>query len=273
MYNFYLPCVAYAWYVYAYACIQVVGAICGYSLCSSTLLLANKAALYHFNRPSVVSFVQIVFAAIMVLFLKCTGCVEVDDIEWEKVKPYSLYILAFVSAIYANMKSLAVSNVETVIVFRACTPIAVSVIDYLFMGRCFPSGRAALSLSMVAAFAVLYCLFDSEFELNGFSAYYWVSIYFALIVFEMTYGKKLTSNVKMKSVWGPVLYTNFLAAIPMFILGHSMSNDFVNMRDAIVEIPSAGVGIIFFSCLAGLMIGSVCNYYEFVLLYFYFYSF
>jgi hypothetical protein len=39
-------------------------------------------------------------------------------------------------------------------------------------------------------------------------AYSWVVTYFFLITFEMTYGKKLTSSVKMDSVWGPVLYCN-----------------------------------------------------------------
>ena len=51
--------------------------------------------------------------------------------------------------------------------------------------------------------AMVYCMSDAEFNINGFGAYYWVSIYFFLITFEMTYGKKLTSSVKMDSVWGP----------------------------------------------------------------------
>lgn len=170
-------------------------------MCSSTLLLANKAALHYFNRPSVVSFVQIVFATVMVLIMKYAIGVEVDDLEWAKFKPYTIYIVAFVSAIYANMRALSVSNVETIIVFRACTPLAVTVIDFLFMGRAFPSLRSLLSLLCVSGCALLYCITDSEFALKGLSAYYWVSIYFCLIVFEMTYGKKLTANVKMKSVW------------------------------------------------------------------------
>lgn len=179
----------------------MVGAVTGYSLCSSTLLLANKAALVYFNRPSVVSFVQIVFATCMVLIMKFSGCVEVDDFEWAKVKPYCLYIVAFVSAIYANMRALSVSNVETVIVFRACTPLAVTVVDFLFMGRALPSARSAMSLVSVCLCALLYCITDSEFAMKGLGAYSWVSLYFCLIVFEMTYGKRLTSSVKMKSVW------------------------------------------------------------------------
>ena len=36
------------------------------------------------------------------------------------MKPYLLYIGMFVSTIYCNMKALQYSNVETLIVFRAC---------------------------------------------------------------------------------------------------------------------------------------------------------
>lgn len=154
-------------------------AICAYSMCSSTLLLANKFAIYYLPLPSVVSFVQIIFSAAAIVVMKAAG-VKVDALEKEKVKAYGMYIFAFVSSIYANMKALSNSNVETVIVFRACSPIAVSIIEYLFMGRELPNARSALALVTVAFGAVIYCLSDSEFALKGLGAYTWAIIYFFL---------------------------------------------------------------------------------------------
>lgn len=122
------------------------------------------------------------------------------------------------------MQALAHSNVETVIVFRACTPIAVAFVEYMWMGRALPSTRSALSLAVVALGAMFYCMTDSEFAMKGMEAYYWVLTYFVLITFEMTYGKKLTSSVKMESVWGPVLYCNLLAVVPMGMLGYVQGN-------------------------------------------------
>jgi len=162
--------------------------------------------------------------------------------------------VAFVSAIYANMKALASSNVETVIVFRACSPIAVTVIEYFFMDRAWPSLRSSISLFIVAGGAILYCMSDSEFALKGIEAYYWVILYFFLITFEMTYGKKLTNSVKMDSVWGPVFYCNFLAAAPMFALGY-FSGDFANADEKLSEIPANGAWLLLFSCVAGTLIG------------------
>jgi len=228
-------------------------AIAGYSLCSSTLLLANKAAMLYIPRPSVVSFIQLVSTTVFVLGIKFAG-VKVDDIEWDKVRPYALYILAFVAAIFANMKALSHSNVETVIVFRSCSPLAVTIVEYLFMGRSWPTYRSTMALLVVACGAVFYCVTDSELALRGIEAYYWVILYFFLITFEMTYGKKLTSSVKMDSVWGPVLYCNILALVPMFALGYA-SGEFEDVSISIAEMPANGWAILLFSCFAGTMIG------------------
>ena len=227
--------------------------IVAYSLCSSTLLLTNKMAISYLPIPSVISFIQIVFSAIAVYALKIGG-VPVDDFEYDKVKLYAIYIVAFVGAIYANMQALSHSNVETVIVFRACTPIAVTIIEYFFMDRALPNLRSSISLGMVAFGAIVYCMSDSQFALNGLSSYTWVSIYFLLIVFEMTYGKKLTSSVKMNSVWGPVLYCNVLAALPMFLLGYT-NGDYIGVSEKLSELPSNGALVLLFTCVTGTLIG------------------
>ena len=228
-------------------------AILWYSLCSSLLLLANKMAMEYLPVPSVVSFIQIFSSTVFILLYKMLGG-QVDAIEWPKVKAYSLYIVAFVAAIYANMQALHHSNVETVIVFRACSPIAVTVVEYLFVDRAWPSLRSSMSLSVVALGAIFYCMSDSQFMLDGIKSYYWVITYFFLITFEMTYGKKLTSAVKMDSVWGPVLYCNLLAAGPMFLIGY-FNGDYVNISEKLSEVPANGMMILIFSCIAGTLIG------------------
>jgi GDP-mannose transporter len=210
-------------------------------------------AIEYFPIPSVISFIQIIASAIAVLVIKMFG-VQVDDFDYEKVKAYAIYIIAFVGAIYANMQALSHSNVETVIVFRACSPIAVTIIEYFFMDRAWPTLRSTFSLGLVATGAFIYCISDSQFAMKGLSAYTWVCIYFVLIVFEMTYGKKLTSSVKMESVWGPVLYCNTLAALPMFLLGY-INGDYENVGEKIAEIPANGVLVLLFTCLAGTLIG------------------
>lgn len=72
--------------------------------------------------------------------------------------------------------------------------------------------------------AFLYVQSDAQFNLDGWAAYSWVLLYFVMICFEMTYGKKITSGIRFNSMWGPVLYTNLLAVTPMFALGMLMGD-------------------------------------------------
>ena len=234
---------------------EKVIAIVAYSICSSTLLLSNKFALEHLPVPSVVSFIQIASSTLIVFALKYFGNIHVDDLEWVKMKPFILYVFLFVSSIYANMKALQLSNVETVIVFRACTPIAVALIEYLFMNRTLPNIRSCLSLVIVASGAIVYCLSDSQFRLQGLGAYSWVTLYFLLITLEMTYGKLLTEPTKNSmGQWGPVLYQNLLATLPMFLLGYSYG-DYNNIDSLLGAIDFNGYLVLLFSCVVGTLIG------------------
>jgi len=229
-------------------------AILGYSLCSSTLLLANKLSITYLPSASLLAFVQIVFSTIAVLFIQFAKLSEVDTFDWERSKAYALYVIIFVLAIYTNMKALSVSNVETVIVFRACSPIAVSLTDYIFMNRAFPTIRSCISLIVISSGAIVYCLSDSQLAMHGISSYYWVLTYFVLIVIEMTYGKSLTSTVKMNSVWGPVLYCNAFSIIPIGLLCW-IDGDFDKVSNELMSISIYGVLVILFSCIVGTLIG------------------
>jgi drug/metabolite transporter (DMT)-like permease len=229
-------------------------AIISYSLCSATLLLANKMAIEYLPYPSVISFVQILFSTVTIMFLKFANLSNVDWFEWDKVRPYLYYVILFVAAIYTNMKALSVSNVETVIVFRACSPIAVCIVEYFFMNRELPNLRSSISLGLVAAGAMIYCYSDSQLALHGLSAYYWVIIYFLLITLEMTYGKVLISSVKMESVWGPALYCNALSVVPMFVLGNYDGKLLLQMSE-ISSLSYSALAVLLFSCIVGTLIG------------------
>jgi GDP-mannose transporter len=52
--------------------------------------------------------------------------VESDPLVWEKAKPFMLVAVAFLGALYTNVKTLQYANVETFIVFRSSTPILIA---------------------------------------------------------------------------------------------------------------------------------------------------
>lgn len=229
-------------------------AIVGYSLCSSTMLLANKMAMESLPSPSTVSLVQLVFATATVLGIRFAGF-EVDWFDWEKSKAYGVYVVIFVAALYTNMQALKNANVETVIVFRACSPISVCVLEYFFLNRSYPSLRSAVAMLIVAVGAVFYCISDSQMALGGIGAYMWVTLYFMLITVEMTYGKVLTSNIKMQSVWGPVLYCNAFSVLPMFMISYSTGELNAQAWADLENVTFNGWMVILFSCVVGTLIG------------------
>ncbi|CAM9139337.1 unnamed protein product [Ectocarpus fasciculatus] len=234
---------------------KIFSAMMAYSLCSSTLLLANKTSILHLPRPAIVNSIQIIFSIGFMLCLKLFG-IEIDQLEWSKAKNYFVYVAAFTISRYSNMKALQHSNVETVIVFRACAPLAVSVVEYLFMGRSFPSVRTCASLTVVCIGAAVYCYADSEFSVHGVKAYSWVFVYFVLLIFEMTYCKRLTSAAKMRSKWGPVFYCNVLAVIPTLLLAYA-TGEISNLSGAVADMSIVGYLVILFSCIGGTCIGYV----------------
>ena len=180
------------------------------------------------------------------------GCVPTDRFEWRKVKPYLLYVVMFVSTIYTNMRALGVSNVETIIVFRAACPLVVCILDWAFLGRQLPSMRSALSLVVILFGCVGYVLTDRAFKLNGWAAYQWVSAYFVIISLEMAYGKHIVGpQLGFASMWGPTLYTNFISIPPMLSIGLATHEE-AKLHAA--QLTATSITLLVLSCAIGVAI-------------------
>mmetsp|Transcript_94438 Transcript_94438/g.266675 ORF Transcript_94438/g.266675 Transcript_94438/m.266675 type:complete len:350 (+) Transcript_94438:83-1132(+) len=228
---------------------EVALSVAAYTLCSSLAVVSNKVVLYHAPLPGMLFCVQILVTIVCTGALRCMRLIEVDALTKKNVGMFAPYIVAFVCALYANGMALSVSNVDTVIVFRASSPIMVSITDWLVLGRELPSFRSSVALLGVALGACGYVFTDSEFAMHGVSAYTWVLIYVGFIVFEMTYGKKLISDIKFESpVWGSTFYTNTLSLVPMCII--SASSGEIG-RAGSVNCSPASIGWLALSCITG----------------------
>mmetsp|Transcript_46844 Transcript_46844/g.111473 ORF Transcript_46844/g.111473 Transcript_46844/m.111473 type:complete len:335 (+) Transcript_46844:113-1117(+) len=203
----------------ALSSVEVLIAIVAYMTCSSVALVANKVVMFYMKAPGFVFCLQLLATVFFIFSTSALSLIDVDKITLPNVRAFLPYIASFVLCLYSNGKALEASNIETVIVFRACTPLFVSVLDFIFLGREFPSLRSLAALVGVVVGAVLYVQADGEFALQGFRAYKWVTINLCGIVFEMVYGKALISGIQFKNpVWGATMYTNLLALAPMALL-------------------------------------------------------
>lgn len=198
---------------------EVYLAVGTYSFCSASMLIINKLAVYHLPCPAFVTLVQFSVTALIVGGSASCGLIPLDPYDWNKVRHYVLYVVMFSAGTWANMKVLMSANVETVIVFRACTPLVVSVTDWLFFRRALPSARSGTAMLLIVAGALNYVAHDRNFQVQGFAAYTWVVVWFVLLVMQLTYAKHLVTGLGLQHVWSSVLYTNGLSVVPTTALG------------------------------------------------------
>jgi len=231
---------------------KTVMSMLGYSLCSASMLVINKMALRAIPLPGIISVAQFVFAAVSIALIKASGMAPVDDFVWSKVRAYVLYVALFVVGIYTNMKSVQYANIETVIVFRACCPVFVCVLDWAFLGRQLPSARSALSLLLIVLGAAGYVSADKQFAVDGLAAYGWVSVYTLTAALQMAYGKVIVGpGMKFLSMWGPTQYTNVLSIPPMLAIAAIADEPH---KSQTVEWSVHAVLVLLASCVVGLAI-------------------
>lgn len=203
---------------------EIIASVLAYSFCSGTLVLLNKLTLHFLPFPSLVVAFQL-FACIVIIYsAKLSGFIQVDPIKWEYVKPYLLYIFFFSTGVYCNMRSLNISNVETVIVFRALSPIIVAFLDSLFLGREWPSQRSWAGLIILVIGAYGYASFDEKFQTQGYNAYFWPTLYTVIIALEMVSVFPFASSFSSFLVFMLDILSIFLCYTVCFNLSHSLSN-------------------------------------------------
>jgi GDP-mannose transporter len=133
-----------------------------------------------------------------------------------------------------------------VIVVRSCSPIAVSVVEHLTLGRELPSLAGICSLLMIAGGAAIYAFGGEGIQVDGIA---WLAVYFVFIVTEMVFVKFVVDTVPM-STWTRVYYNNALS-IPLALLSDIMQGDTSFLK---VEWTPGAVIAVSLSCVVGVAI-------------------
>jgi drug/metabolite transporter (DMT)-like permease len=210
--------------------------------------------LHHIPFPSLVVAFQLSATIIFIYTAKYACQLPVDALERRYIIPYLYYIIAFAGGVFCNMKSISMSNVETVIVFRSLSPCLVSVLDALFLGREWPSRRSQVGLATIVLGAYGYASYDDKFQSQGLVAYIWPTLYLFIISFEMAYGKRIIRSVELKTKSGPVLYTNLLGIFPMLLFA-VLAGEPRRFHAHALPIPYVAYVYLFLGCAVGTGIG------------------
>ena len=210
-----------------------------YSVCSSTLLVINKLAVKTVQSTSLVLTVQFLASVLAVMLANRwnPAATKLEQLTVSKCTAFSGVVLLFCFCLYANVKALELNSVETVIVFRALTPIGVCLLEYRFLGRELPGRRSFLALLAIASGAGLYSLSSpTSTRVTDTSGQLWLLAYFAAITSELAFVKYIIESLPM-STWTRMYYNNLLS-IPVVLLMGLCSDDLTPSRLNLVTQPT-----------------------------------
>lgn len=129
---------------------------------------------------------QLLFAAAVVKALSLWGAVQADALQWRLIKPFLPFVASFLGTIFANIKVLEHSNVETFITFRSSTPLVLSICEFLMLGRELPRGRSVFGMVLPLIACAGYTYYDEGFKVE---AYTWLLVWYAFFLFDALYVK------------------------------------------------------------------------------------
>lgn len=214
-----------------------------FMLCSSSMLIVNKLAITVYPAAGSLLLLQLLSSTIFIHAAARFGIVQIDPVSLSHLKSYTFVSLTFLAALLSNIKVLQYANVETFIVFRASTPLAISVLDYVFLGRDLPSLKSGFSLICLFIGAMSYVRADSQFEVRAYS---WVVCWFVIFSFDQIYIKHVVDTAKL-SPWTSSFWTNTLAIVPAFALAVGNGEYHIKLID------SKSIVAVVLSCLIGVM--------------------
>jgi len=222
-------------------------AVLGYGTCSSLMLIVNKLCVHLLPAPSFVLLAQFFCSWFAVKVCGMCGLIVVDELEYSKLRAFLPISLAFLAAVFANVKTLQFANVETFVVFRASTPITISICEWLCLDRELPGVRSTICLLVLLGGAVGYVLTDAHFVVHG---YVWVGVWYFIFCFDQLYIKHAVDAVKVESNWGRVFYTNLWACSISGAMTAATEPDVLRT----FSWSPASVGVLAVSCVLGVAI-------------------
>jgi GDP-mannose transporter len=223
------------------------------------MLIINKVAVYLFPIPTVLLVIQLFVSSAIIFAMGNMGFMKVDPLEWSKIKQYFGVVFVFLANIFTNIKALQYSNVETVIVFRTCTTLAIAYGDFKFLNRGPPGSRILGCLFLIVLGAIIYVFADSSLQVES---YFWVGLYFFFQCMDVLYIKYITNSVTMTS-WGRSFYNNTLA-LPAILVVSFATGEMTRVTELFNEdyFTNFTYFMVALSCVMGLMIsytGFLCR--------------
>jgi len=186
-------------------------------------------------------------AAVSIRLVGLIGLVEVEGLVWNRVAAFAVTPLATLATLWANMRILRYANVETFIMVRSTTPLATSLLDWMFLNRELPGARSVIALLVSLIGASGYMICDSTFSIQAYS---WAVAWLVIFLFDQTYIKHVVTKIEM-STWTRSYYTNAIAGGPVLLYAALVEGAPGNLASSWSGSPTIGAVMLAISCALG----------------------
>jgi solute carrier family 35 protein len=217
-----------------------------YMLASSSMSMANKSAIDGFPSPMLLLYIQLTFTVFVITTVGDIGVINISPRSVTTFKKFCLVPVTFLTVILCNIMLLSHTNIETFIVLRASTPIALSVLESILLNRMLPSIQSCVSITGSLLSALMYINIEGTTTLHTVS-YFWILAWYTTFLFDQIYVKHIVDTINM-TTWDMVWYTNVASLVVLFPLILLFGDDIELERNKLQEqlLPVA------LSCVTGL---------------------
>ena len=216
----------------------------------------NKIAVNDIQLPNLILVTQFATASFLLVLAHMFGMIKLENINTRTCIGFLPFVACFFALLCSGMWVMKVAPLETFIAFKSTTPIVLSLLDYLFMGRMFPSAKSIIAMVGITIGAIWYVSGDI---LSGEGAYLYCAIFVFVACIEGGIAKDTINRYQMNS-WSRTFLVNTLS-IPVGIILSLFTGEFENMRkgkDAngnVLDYKNRGLIALVCSCFFGVGMG------------------
>ena len=179
----------------------------------SQLSVVNKIAVSDIDYPNLILVLQFATASLLLGLAHALGMIKLENINVRTSIGFLPFVACFFALLGSGLWVMKVAPLETFIAFKSTTPIVLSLLDYLFMGRMFPGAKSIVAMIGITIGAIWYVSGDVKSE--DF-AYVYCAIFVFVACIEGGVAKDTINRYQMNS-WSRTFLVNTLS-IPIGIV-------------------------------------------------------
>jgi drug/metabolite transporter (DMT)-like permease len=232
-------------------------AVAVYILCSSCMLVVNKSAMKVLPHVYTNTAMQTAASAVLLLAARHFGYISFSNPTLKVVWGWSGVLAAWIVPILLNMKAVHLVSVETMMMFRSLTIVAVAIGDY-FLLKTTINFREGVSCLVISVGGLIYASNDLNFHFEG---YVWGAAYSLGMVVNSLYIKHCFNQHKDMSSWEKSFLNNLLATPAVLMLVVSFE-DVSTISNDLSSLSFTGLAVLILSLVMGLgisMSGTKCR--------------